>query len=337
MELTPRESKERWADLAIYNRPPMAERLSGLGLEYQVLEAYSHDRGQRSAKISFHVGQGSQDIGFRNEILVLFNIKRRAHHFTRQRREWQPGDGRFHHQGSRRQAISESLEAFGARFSFQPQVYRADRETVRLPAGYYTIEYSAGPEYFTRTKELNIDESGPGELSFQLQRWIDPSKYGWWSGDHHIHAAGCSHYKNPTEGVEPKDMMRQVLGESLNIGAVLTWGPSWYYQKKFFSAADDAVSKPNGSCTTTWRFRDFLQPCRPLVLMGLKEDDYPGTTRIEEWPSLGSADSSLGQGAGRGRGLLAFGAGGWTYSARSSPVTKCPASIASAPTNTSLM
>ena len=41
------------------------------------------------------------------------------------------------------------------------------------------------------------------ELAFQLERWIDPAKYGWYSGDHHIHAAGCSHYKNPTEGVDP--------------------------------------------------------------------------------------------------------------------------------------
>jgi len=30
---------------------------------------------------------------------------------------------------------------------------------------------------------------------------------------------------NPTEGVEPKDMIRQILGEGLNIASVLTWGP----------------------------------------------------------------------------------------------------------------
>ena len=50
----------------------MRPRLSGLALEYAILEVYSRDAGQRSAKISFNVGQGSQDIGFRNDVTVLF-------------------------------------------------------------------------------------------------------------------------------------------------------------------------------------------------------------------------------------------------------------------------
>ena len=48
----------------------MDRRLSGLGLDYRILEIYSRDSGQRSAKISFNVGQGSQDIGFRNDVLI---------------------------------------------------------------------------------------------------------------------------------------------------------------------------------------------------------------------------------------------------------------------------
>ena len=60
------------------------------------------------------------------------------------------------------------------------------------------------------------------DASFQIERWIDPAKFGWWSGDHHIHAAGCAHYMNPTEGVLPADMVRHTLGEDLKIGATLT-------------------------------------------------------------------------------------------------------------------
>ena len=56
-------------------------------------------------------------------------------------------------------------------------------------------------------------------LDVKLRRWIDPAAFGWYSGDHHVHAAGCSHYENPTEGVGPEDMMRHVLGEDLNVGA----------------------------------------------------------------------------------------------------------------------
>ena len=74
MELTQEHVKERWANLEMYDDPPMAKRLSGLGVEYRILQVYSRDVGQRSAKIAFNVGQGTQDIGFRNDILVLFNI-----------------------------------------------------------------------------------------------------------------------------------------------------------------------------------------------------------------------------------------------------------------------
>ena len=310
MELTPQKAKERWADLAVYNRPPMAERLSGLGVEYQVLEAYSHDRGQRSAKISFHVGQGSQDIGFRNEILVLFDIQPSRPITLRVKNEnGNPAIAGFIIKDRAGRLYPNPSKRLAPDFPFQPQIYRADGERVRLPAGYYTIEYSAGPEYFTRTKELSIDESGPGELSFQLQRWIDPSKYGWWSGDHHIHAAGCSHYKNPTEGVEPKDMIRQVLGESLNIGAVLTWGPSWYYQKQFFSAADDAVSEPQRLLHYDVEVSGFPSShAGHLVLLGLKEDDYPGTTRIDDWPSWDLPILRWGKSQG---GVVGFSHSGW--------------------------
>src|SRR5689334_21809383 len=73
LRLSPKDSKERWADISLYQRPPMRKRLSGLALEYQILEVYSRDAGQRSAKISFDVGQGSQDIGFRNDVMIVFD------------------------------------------------------------------------------------------------------------------------------------------------------------------------------------------------------------------------------------------------------------------------
>jgi hypothetical protein len=51
LELTEQHEKERWAEIEVYNKPPMAPRLSGLGIEYQLLQIYSRDRGQRSATI----------------------------------------------------------------------------------------------------------------------------------------------------------------------------------------------------------------------------------------------------------------------------------------------
>jgi hypothetical protein len=316
MELTGQDVKDRWADISIHNGPPMADRLSGLGVEYQILSIYSRDRGQRSAKIAFNVGQGTQDIGFRNDILVLFNIEPTRPITLRVKDEnGAPTIAGFVIKDRAGRIYPAPSKRLAPDFPFQTQVYRANGENVRLPEGYYTMEYSGGPEFYTRVKEFGVDDQGPDELSFQLQRWIDPSKYGWWSGDHHVHASGCSHYKNPTEGVRPEDMMRQVLGENLNIGSVLTWGPSWYYQKQFFEGQKDHdLSKPERLMHYDVEVSGFPSShAGHLVLLGIKEDDYPNTTRVDEWPSWDLPVLQWGQSQG---GIVGFSHSGWGLQVR---------------------
>src|SRR5262245_57222178 len=46
--VTTREVRERWASLSLYNRAPGPRRLSGLAVEYVILEIFSRDSGQRS-------------------------------------------------------------------------------------------------------------------------------------------------------------------------------------------------------------------------------------------------------------------------------------------------
>jgi hypothetical protein len=284
IQLSPQESKERWADISLYQRPPMRARLSGLALEYAILEIYSRDAGQRSAKISFNVGQGSQDIGFRNDVTILFNAVPARRITLRVRDEkGKPTMASFIIKDQQNRIYPMPSKRLAPDFFFQPQIYRADGESVQLPQGYYTFEYTGGPEYLTRTRELPADSS---EISFQLERWIDPAKYGWFSGDHHVHAAGCSHYMNPTEGVQPEDMMRQILGEHLNIGSVLTWGPDYYYQKQFFSAKDHPLSRPDELMHYDLEVSGFPSShAGHIVLLNLKQQDYPGTKQIEDWPT----------------------------------------------------
>src|SRR3712207_9183431 len=43
-------------------------------------------------------------------------------------------------------------------------------------------------------------------------------------------------------GVTPEDMMRHVLGEDLNVGCCLSWGPCWYHQKRYFEGKVHALS-----------------------------------------------------------------------------------------------
>ena len=66
---------DRWLDLETFDKPPMTPRLSGLPVEYRIVQLYSRDAGQREATLAADVGQGSQDIGFRNDAPILFTVR----------------------------------------------------------------------------------------------------------------------------------------------------------------------------------------------------------------------------------------------------------------------
>ena len=51
--------RSRWLDLLPYTAQPMLPNLSGLGLEYTILQLYSRDAGEKSAEIGFRVEGGT--------------------------------------------------------------------------------------------------------------------------------------------------------------------------------------------------------------------------------------------------------------------------------------
>ncbi|HXW08005.1 MAG TPA: CehA/McbA family metallohydrolase [Vicinamibacterales bacterium] len=284
-ELTQADVRDRWAEIAIFSGPPMRPRLSGLGVEYVILQIYSRDAGQRSAILGFSVGQGSQDVGFRNDIEVLFTAK--PAHPVRIRvfdEHGAPTTAAFLVRDGMQRVYPNISKRLAPDFFFQPQVYRSDGEVLQLPPGDFSITASRGPEYLEQSRAFAV--SGPTELEFRLQRWIDPSQDGWYSGDHHIHSAGCSHYENPTEGVTPEQMWPQIAGEALNLASVLIWGPSYYHQKQFFTGRDHPLSTSTRLMRYDIEISGFPSShAGHLVLLGLEDQDYPGTKRLEDWPS----------------------------------------------------
>ena len=66
---------DRWLEVQTFDVQPLTKTLSGLELEYRLVQLYSRDAGKREARMGFNVGQGTQDIGFRNEIDILFTVK----------------------------------------------------------------------------------------------------------------------------------------------------------------------------------------------------------------------------------------------------------------------
>ena len=279
----------RWLELQMADAQPLRPALSGLELEYRIIQLYSRDAGQREAKFSFVVGQGTQDIGFRNETDLLFRCAP-AHPVTLRVRDEndRPTTAGFVVRDQQQRVYPSQAKRLAPDFAFHPQVYRADGENLRLPTGTYVVEFQRGPESVKKTATLTVTNAPRQQWDFKVERWIDPSLTGWVSGDHHIHAAGCAHYTNPTEGVHAPDMMRHCLGEDLKVGANLTWGPCFDYQKQFFTGADDKVS------TFPYILRYDIEvsgfgshQSGHLCLLQLKDQMYPGGESSKHWPTLG--------------------------------------------------
>ncbi|MCC6491862.1 MAG: CehA/McbA family metallohydrolase [Pirellulales bacterium] len=323
--VTPRDVRDRWLDLSLYDSQPLAAKLSGLPLEYRIVELYSRDRGQREAKLSFDVGQGTQDLGFRNEVNILFRCEPSAEVKLAVRDvDGQPTTGQFVFRDERGRVYPARSRRLAPDFFFHDQIYRADGETIRLPAGSYRVSYSRGPEYLALERRMDVPPvagagDGPHVEQFQLQRWINLAERGWYSGDHHVHAAGCAHYSSPTRGVEPQDMIRHIRGEDLNVGCVLTWGPCWYHQKQFFDGRVSKFSTPRHLMRYDVEVSGFPSShAGHLTLLRLSEDDYPGTERIDQWPTW---DLPILRWAKSQGGVTGFAHSGWGLEV---PATKLP-------------
>jgi hypothetical protein len=302
-----------WYRTELYQLPPIGPSLSGAAVDYQVIQIFSRDRGKREMHLDFWTSTdpraGFHSYSAHRGVQLSFDCMPSSDVLLRIR----DADGRACMASLVIKDRLNRVYPFQAMrlepdMYFQPQIYRAAGESVRLPEGEYVIEARRGPEYLVKKHTDSVKATG-GELEVQLERWIDPAKWGWYSGDTHIHGGGCAHYEHPTEGVSPATMIRHVRGEGLSIGDVLSWGPSWYFQKQFFTghaispSADLANPELQSADNATWTPKPTAEDaesmlrydvevsgfpsshCGHLVLLRIKEQDYPGTSLIQDWPS----------------------------------------------------
>ena len=277
-------------------------------MEYRIALLYSRDSGKREATLSFNVGQGTQDLGFRSDVPILFDCKPAVKvTLNVYDHDGQPTTGQFTFRDREGRIYPARSKRMAPDFFFHDQIYRHHGETVNLPPGHYEVTYSRGPEYRVLKKDIIVPDGDAHTENFQLIRWIHLANESWYSGDHHIHAAGCAHYDAPAQGVDPAAMMRHILGEDLNVGCVLSWGPCWYHQKQFFSGKLDELSEPRYLMRYDVEVSGFPSShAGHLCLLNLKEDDftYPQpqnftwsydnekgdfegtkTARLGQWPS----------------------------------------------------
>ncbi|MDV6032066.1 MAG: hypothetical protein F9B45_18630 [Phycisphaera sp. RhM] len=280
---------DRFLELEMYNAQPMSAQLSGLEVEYALAMIYCSESGKREATIGFDVGAGTQDIGFRGELPVLFDV-RPAQPLTLRIKDIDgaPTTARLTFRDKLGHVYPPQMKRLAPDFFFQPQIYRGDGETVLLPSVELEVTYNRGPEYKNNTTTVALQDPSVDELSLQLQRWVNPMAFGFYCGDHHIHGAGCSHYDNPTQGVTPRDMFAQVKGEGLNVGCVLTWGPCFEYQRRYFSPIADTVSEPTTILKYDLEISGFGSAALGHVcLLRLNDQTYPGSAGTKEkgWPT----------------------------------------------------
>ncbi|MGB6043503.1 MAG: CehA/McbA family metallohydrolase [Pirellulales bacterium] len=279
--------RDRWMEANLFRDRPLNPKLSGIELEYRILQLYSRDAGKRSAVFSFDVGQGTQDLGFRNDTTVTFDCRAAIPvtvHVLDENGE--PTVAAFEIRDDGRRVYPAQSKRLAPDFFFQPQIYRRDRETIELPEGEFEVTITRGPEYLPQNVRWKIDKESTAKM-IKLQRWVDPAALGWWSGDHHIHAAGCAHYEKPTEGVHAPDMIRHCLGEDLKVGVNLTWGPCFDYQKQFFTGKDDLVSRHPYLLHYDVEVSGFgSHESGHLCLLRLKEQIPPGGESKHHWPKL---------------------------------------------------
>jgi hypothetical protein len=278
---------DRFLEVEMFGAPPMTPNLSGLAVEYALALIYSGEAGQREATLTVDAGQGTQDLGFRAEVPVLFNVRPAiAVKLSVRDHDGEPTIGRFQFTDKQGHVFPPQAKRLAPDLFFQKHIYRGEGETVLLPPGELTMYYGRGPEYRWLKREVRIGTSADEKIAVKLERWIDPAAYGFYSGDHHIHASGCAHYTSPSEGVDPADMFRQVKGEALNVGSVLTWGPGFDHQQQFFNPATDKLSEPTTLMKYDIEVSGFgSQALGHVCLLNLKEQIYPGAALSKNWPT----------------------------------------------------
>jgi len=109
-----------------------------------------------------------------------------------------------------------------------------------LPAGRYQIRAFHGPEFKTTYKTIEVTSGEATSATVKLNRWANPAKDGWYSGENHIHANyGYGEWYN-----SPETMLNQSAGEAISISnfMVANSDTDGIFDRRYFRGGPDPIS-----------------------------------------------------------------------------------------------
>src|SRR5439155_16338967 len=117
----------------------------------------------------FNVGQGTQDLGFRGETALLFEVTPAIPiKLSTRDSGGEPTVARLLFRDAQGRIYPPQPKRLAPDLFFQPHIYRADGESVLLPPGKFELRYGRGPEYLELEKQILVLLREPGKSSCGL-------------------------------------------------------------------------------------------------------------------------------------------------------------------------
>ena len=139
------------------------------------MQVYSRDAGKREAKITFNVGQGTQDLGFRSDVDILFQVDPAVTVVLGVRDDdGEPTMASFIFRDRTGRVYPSPSRRLAPDFFFHPQIYRQNGETVSLPPGLYEVEVTRGPEYLVHKQTIEVPKARSHHENFPPEAMDQP-------------------------------------------------------------------------------------------------------------------------------------------------------------------
>jgi hypothetical protein len=171
-------------------------------------------------------------------------------------------------------------------FFFRSRYNRKSGENVSLAPGDYFVTFTRGPEYVPQTKKITVPKKDSVSFSFKLKRWIDHREV--WLVQCRPSCACC---RNAVIMIVLKKVFFHATCSGrhwvkistcrrINLGTQLVISETIFYRK------DDSMSTKENIIRYDVEVSGFPSShSGHIVLLRIKEDDYPGTSTIEQWPT----------------------------------------------------